>query len=155
VLLGIIGTVDLHHGRYSSDPPYHEVEVIGAAPSPEVEREFATRGLTELTTTADGYVVARLVRAEVVEIDVGHINSVAELHDKLAAALGFPGFYGRNWDAFWDAISGLVPMPKRLVIHGWSNVATRWPRDAQVMAGFLRDLNVQHPSYGCDFELRP
>jgi ribonuclease inhibitor len=119
-----------------------------------VTREFEGYGLTEFTTTPGGFVASRVGRAELVEIDVGAVEGIRELHDKLAAALGFPAFYGRNWDAFWDAITGLVRMPRRLVVHGWRNLATRWPGDARIMEACLRDLNAQHPSWRCDYELR-
>ena len=50
-------------------------------------------------------------RLEKVVIDVGDVATAGELHHVLMTALGFPGFYGRNWNAFWDAITALVEMP--------------------------------------------
>ncbi|WP_268800413.1 barstar family protein [Pseudomonas huanghezhanensis] len=38
--------------------------------------------------------------------------SAEELHCVLRGALGFPGWQGCNWDAFWDAITGLIEMPR-------------------------------------------
>lgn len=90
-----------------------------------------------------------------VKIDLAGVTSARELHERLAAALGFPAFYGHNWDAFWDAITGLVAMPRRLVIHGWRDVEARWPADASIMVECLRDLNAQHPASASAFELRP
>jgi RNAse (barnase) inhibitor barstar len=94
-------------------------------------------------------------RRSLVKLDVRAVGSVRELHERLAEALEFPAFYGKNWDAFWDSITGLVEMPRRLVITGWSNVASRWPKDAEIMLGCLRDLNEQHPSSSCEVELHP
>src|SRR5688572_18936713 len=80
-------------------------------------------------------------RLPVAKLDVSNVGSVRELHERLAETLKFPDFYGKNWDAFWDSITGLVEMPHRLVITGWSNVTAHWPRDAQIMLDCLRDLN--------------
>jgi RNAse (barnase) inhibitor barstar len=91
---------------------------------------------------------------QLVRIDVSLVDSVAELHDLLARELDFPSFYGKNWNAFWDAITGLVEMPELLIIDGWSNVSTRWPDDANQLVGCLRDLNKQYTSFACDFELQ-
>jgi RNAse (barnase) inhibitor barstar len=93
-------------------------------------------------------------RLSMVKIDVSDVGSVQELHERLALALAFPDFYGKNWAAFWDSITGLVKMPRRLVITGWSNVASRWPKDAQIMLDCLRDLNKLYPS-SCEVELHP
>ena len=94
-------------------------------------------------------------RPAVVEINVGDVNSVHELHQRLANKLGFPDFYGHNWAAFWDVITGLVLMPQRLIVVGWSNVATRWPKEAEKMMKCLHELNDQYPAWGCQVELRP
>src|SRR3954471_24656795 len=92
-------------------------------------------------------------RRSIVTLDVSSVESVRELHERLAEALDFPDFYGKNWDAFWDSITGLVDMPRRLIITGWSNVASRWPKDAEIMLGCLHDLNEQYPSSSCEVEL--
>ena len=94
-------------------------------------------------------------RRSLVKLDVSNVESVRGLHERLAEALEFPDFYGKNWNAFWDSITGLVQMPRRLVITGWSNVVLRWPKDAQIMLDCLRDLNEQHPSWSCEVELHP
>lgn len=45
-----------------------------------------------------------------------NIQSIAQFHTEIAKFLDFPDFYGKNWDAFWDAITGLVEMPATLQI---------------------------------------
>jgi ribonuclease inhibitor len=105
------------------------------------------------TDASDGMSQDDTERRSIVKVDVSDVGSIGELHERLAETLEFPHFYGRNWDAFWDAITGLVEMPRHLVITGWSNVASRWPTDAQVMLDCLRDLNAQYPSWSCEVEL--
>lgn len=63
----------------------------------------------------------------------------------LGATLGFPNWYGRNWDAFWDAITGLVEMPTMLQLTGWSGFAQRLPRDAQLMQQCLAQMVTEYP----------
>ena len=47
-------------------------------------------------------------------IDLKEIKSSKDLQNILMDKLGFPDFYGKNWNAFWDAITGLAEM--------WNNV---------------------------------
>jgi ribonuclease inhibitor len=84
-------------------------------------------------------------RREVVEIDLSAVTTAGELHSTLARALDFPSFYGRNWDAFWDAITGLVEMPRRLRLVGWSGLAARLPEDARLMRECLDGMATQYP----------
>jgi hypothetical protein len=58
-LLGILDTVDLHHGQYSADPPYSEVEVYGAGLSQAVEQAFRDLGFEHFDATPDGFVASR------------------------------------------------------------------------------------------------
>ncbi|TNC72653.1 ribonuclease inhibitor [Janthinobacterium lividum] len=76
-------------------------------------------------------------RQALVTIDLSEINSPRQLHAALAAALGFPSFYGMNWDAFWDAITGLVDMPQQIELHGWPAFAARLPHDAAILQRIL------------------
>ncbi|MGV3755138.1 MAG: barstar family protein [Verrucomicrobiota bacterium] len=70
---------------------------------------------------------------QTVEIDLRSIPSVEELHVVFERAFGFPGFYGQNWDAFWDAITGLVELPPRVRLIGWRDFESRFPQDARIV----------------------
>lgn len=72
-----------------------------------------------------------MARHEIVEIELGDIESVAQLHTRLMTQLEFPDWYGRNWDAFWDAITALVEMPLVLRLKNWMEFERRFPSDAK------------------------
>ncbi|EGO62028.1 Barstar (barnase inhibitor) [Acetonema longum DSM 6540] len=91
-------------------------------------------------------------RVELVTIDVTDVNNSKQLHSLLKKKLDFPHFYGMNWDAFWDAITGLVEMPKKLIFIGWQNVERTIPDDAVLMKNLLNKLNEKHPSLACKVE---
>ena len=93
-------------------------------------------------------------REEKVEIDVSNVRNVYELHSLLKEKLGFPNFYGMNWNAFWDSITGLVEMPKILVLLGWNNIEVNFPDDANIMSNLLEDLNEKYKSWACEVEYR-
>ena len=85
-------------------------------------------------------------RQALVTIDLSDINTAHQLHASLAAALGFPSFYGMNWDAFWDAITGLVHMPQQLELRGWQDFATRLPADAALLQRILARMAQDMPA---------
>jgi RNAse (barnase) inhibitor barstar len=85
-----------------------------------------------------------------VNIDLIEVQSSEELHCVLKDALGFPEWYGCNWDAFWDAITGLVEMPEYLRISGWKMLSKRLPEDARLMQECLTELKVEYPALASD-----
>lgn len=90
-------------------------------------------------------VAAGSERPEVIEIDLSAVTTSDELQRLLMDRLGFPGWYGCNWNAFWDAITGLVAMPRRLRLIEWAGFAARLPDDARLMRKCLNDMAAQYP----------
>ncbi|MBX9625832.1 MAG: barstar family protein [Gemmataceae bacterium] len=91
-------------------------------------------------------------RRRLVQIDLTGVTTPQELHLLLLNSLDFPGWYGCNWDAFWDAITGLVEMPRRLRLVGWSGFAARLPDDARLMRGCLDEMSAQYPDRAAEVE---
>jgi|GEM_PF-716940 len=119
------------------------------APNDYDQKDFEWKSLEYLQLGQDD-----VERVDEIIIDVSDVVTVSDLHQKLKENLGFPDFYGMNWDAFWDAITGLVSMPHRLRLIGWISVESRLPRDSRIMKEMLDELNSTHKSWGCEVEYR-
>jgi hypothetical protein len=59
LFLGELGTIDLHHGDYSSDPPYTILEVLGAQLTEAVKAALIEFGFNELHPGASGFSASR------------------------------------------------------------------------------------------------
>jgi ribonuclease inhibitor len=75
-----------------------------------------------------------------IEIDVGEVETTRALHVLLRERLDFPEFYGHNWGAFWDAITGLVEIPTRIKFLNWDKLEQRLNFDARMLRQCLTDL---------------
>jgi len=91
-------------------------------------------------------------RIEYIEIDLNTIKNINDLHKLLKEKLGFPSFYGMNWDAFWDSITGLVEMPRTLRLIGWNSLLNTLPSDSLIMKECLEEYNNQYPNWRCNVE---
>ncbi|MEU6845580.1 barstar family protein [Streptomyces sp. NPDC046716] len=71
--------------------------------------------------------------------------------------LDFPQFYGRNWDAFWDAVAGLVSIPDRVLFLGWAQLAASAPCGAAMLRRALDDYKAAYhqADQGFQFDLQP
>ncbi|WUD78384.1 barstar family protein [Streptomyces sp. NBC_00510] len=79
-----------------------------------------------------------------VTIDISALVDERGLHAVLAEALHFPSFYGMNWDAFWDAITGLVRIPDHLRFVGWDQFSDCVPRGATMLRQALDHYRQQY-----------
>lgn len=87
----------------------------------------------------------------IISIDISNIKNVKELHSLLKEKLEFPDFYGENWNAFWDAITGLVELPDELEFIGWVKLQEKLPHDATIMKECLMDYNKESYVKKCEF----
>jgi ribonuclease inhibitor len=84
-------------------------------------------------------------RPQHIDVHLHGVQSSQELHRLLQAKLAFPSWYGRNWDAFWDSITGLVAMPLTLRLLGWAELEARLPRDAHHLRQCLKEMAEKYP----------
>ncbi|AMJ64242.1 barstar family protein [Hymenobacter sp. PAMC 26628] len=72
-------------------------------------------------------------------IDLTNVDTKAGFHMTMKSQLGFPDWYGDNWDAFWDAITRLVEMPDCLVLQNWETFAQACSKDMQILRQIVAD----------------
>ena len=63
-LVSELGAIDLHHGAYSSNPPYTALEVIGTRISARLKGELSEFGFDEFQETAQGFRAIRPMPTE-------------------------------------------------------------------------------------------
>jgi hypothetical protein len=63
MLIGVLATVDLHHGEYSHTPPWDSLEVYGSHATSAVREALAELGVSEVVDTQDGFRCSRPVES--------------------------------------------------------------------------------------------
>jgi len=87
--------------------------------------------------------------AKELSIDVTNVHTKAQLHELLAKRLGFPEYYGHNWDAF-DAGIRDVEGPLLVRIKGFNQLRFRLPRDSEIWTISAKDLEPDHVRFHFD-----
>lgn len=62
--ISMLEQVDLHHGKFSANPPYSILEVIGCIASDEMKQELQEYGLGISEITAEGFIATRTEEAQ-------------------------------------------------------------------------------------------
>ncbi|MGC5327676.1 barstar family protein [Brevibacillus sp. SYSU BS000544] len=86
------------------------------------------------------------LRKDHVIIDVSKVFAISDLQLMLKNGLDFPDFYGMNWNAFWDAITGLVKMPRKLTFTQWGVLENRFSEEAKILETLLNKYSQSHPN---------
>ena len=84
-------------------------------------------------------------RVPQVTIALTGVRDPYSLQIALSRSLDFPDWYGRSWDAFWDAITGLVVMPEVLAFEGWRDLEGTLPEEAHSLSSLLDRMARQYP----------
>ena len=76
-------------------------------------------------------------------VNVGSARTKVEVLDVLASELSFPDWWGKNWDACWDCMADpqLSDLPSQLRVNGVRALRERLPKDAEILARILADLD--------------
>jgi len=59
VFLAQLGTIDLHHGPYSTSNRYTELEVVGVHPTAAIREAIAQLEFTKLEERSNGFIARR------------------------------------------------------------------------------------------------
>ncbi|EAD9710866.1 barnase inhibitor [Listeria monocytogenes] len=80
-----------------------------------------------------------------VTIDLKKVSTKEELQNLLKQELDFPDYYGGNWDAFWDTITGLVELPEKIIFEHWSDLEESIPDEANSLKEMMNNFNKKYP----------
>jgi RNAse (barnase) inhibitor barstar len=121
----------------------------GAAPPAAVQ-------VIDLTPEAADAVVrlAQSLGLDAVRIDLDGCAEKSELLDRTAAALGFPSWFGGNWDAFFDCLADLSWRPARghvLVFENTADMRRHAPEALDTAITILADAAVAWEERGKAF----
>ena len=71
-------------------------------------------------------------------LDFTNVNCYFEIHFVIQDALGFPDYYGCNWDAFWDCLTDMYGDPIHIEIIGLEVIERKFGDAAKKMIEILK-----------------
>jgi len=112
--------------------------------------------VVELTPEAAAAVtrLAQSLGLDAVRIDLDGCAEKGEFLERTAAALGFPSWFGGNWDAFFDCLADLSWRPARghvLVFENTADMRRHAPEALDTAVTILADAAVAWDERGTPF----
>jgi len=62
---GLMDDIELHHGKYSQEMPFRELETFGLALTEDVQQVLFQFGFSRISRTTDGFIATRSFEPEV------------------------------------------------------------------------------------------
>ena len=86
-------------------------------------------------------------KSEIIVLDMSGILDAETMHEYLSKKLDFPGFYGFNFDAFWDSITDEDQsyMPDVLRVEGLGELERNIPDEYSKFLECLKDYEKYYP----------
>lgn len=86
-------------------------------------------------------------------IDGTTIKSEEDLHDFFAKSFSLPDWYGRNLDALWDVLTGMVDMPLTII---WKNSEISKHRivNYEKIITLLKKVEIKSKPFGPNYEFK-
>lgn len=79
-------------------------------------------------------------------IDGSKIMSEEDFHMTVADGLDLPSWYGKNLDALWDSLTGIVDRPLKITWTHADQSKERLPRYEKIIS-LLRDVEAQDKKF--------
>ena len=73
-------------------------------------------------------------------LDFREVKYYLEFHAVIKKELDFPDYYGCNFDALWDCLTGMVGRPINIEIIGLENIERRFGDTAERLIDILEEL---------------
>jgi RNAse (barnase) inhibitor barstar len=88
-----------------------------------------------------------MARPDEITLDMSGIHDEETLHEYLSRILDFPGYFGFNFDAFWDCITtdDQSTMPSHLIVTGLLDLKTHCPEGHSKFMDCLSDYSSEFP----------
>jgi RNAse (barnase) inhibitor barstar len=99
-------------------------------------------------------VLARSLDLDCTRVDLAGCLDKSQLLERIAAALGFPGWFGHNWDALFDCLADLSWRPATgyvLVLEHASGLRSATPEVFDTALAILEDAAAAWQSRGVPF----
>lgn len=84
-------------------------------------------------------------RPALLTIDCSNVQTEQEVHEAFAEALSFPGYYGFNWDAFWDILTDHGYFPPAISISGRTHLLAHLPGTVAQLEHCFSELRSKFP----------
>ena len=109
---------------------------------------YLNSGIYEVTRSATAHIqnVAKARGLEFMQVDLKGVTGKTAFLKKAARGLGFPAYFGMNWDAFGDCLTDMSWRPAAgyvILLNDYRSFAAKDPSDAQVDRRIF-DSSVQY-----------
>jgi ribonuclease inhibitor len=84
---------------------------------------------------------------DMIVIDFTNSKSIQDIHKKLQTALDFPEYYGGNWSALWDMLSGYIDYSVLIKLKGLNSLPLELRDSSKMLLKIFNRAKEQLPGF--------
>ena len=85
--------------------------------------------------------------SDTARVDFSTVATEQDVHEIFARTLRFPHFYGHNWNAFWDVLTGFGCFPKKLILENTEHLRRAVPDAYDQLQQCFADCEREYPYF--------
>lgn len=86
-------------------------------------------------------------------VDLSNVTTVSQLHDTLQEVLSLPDYYGKNFDALHDCLTG-IPEPTSITFSGYKPAKKALEATFYTFRNVLEDSAEENPNLSIHWRRR-
>lgn len=88
----------------------------------------------------------KIIEDEPIILDFKSCTHIYDIHLVLKEKLGFPEYYGMNWDALRDCLDHLFQRDVTIEIHNFNSLTNKLKSDCKPMFDVFNDIHADTPN---------
>ena len=80
---------------------------------------------------------------KIIILDFNSCKTYWDIHDKIRETFGFPDWYGKNWDAFWDLLHTECDADE-VIVKGEGSMPEEYKQVFDILHKVLEDNKQEH-----------
>lgn len=77
-------------------------------------------------------------------IDFSKVKVLWDIHEQIQIGLKLPAWYGKNLDAFWDSITGIIDIPCTITVLGKNDVPMTYKKEIEEIMALLYEAQSDY-----------
>lgn len=81
-------------------------------------------------------------------LNFSNCKNADDIHDRVKSGLGFPDYYGENWDALWDCLRDFANSQKslrKITVKGFEGLSNDLNEYLQEAIEIFKELEEKYP----------
>lgn len=85
-------------------------------------------------------------------IDFKDVKGIYDMFEIISTAMGFPDYFGNNWDAFWDCLTEIANLKMKIDVLNFDVLKQVSEKDSDIFTELITDFKYYYNGKWADLK---